>query len=67
MLVLSGVGWRAAIRPADHPVANFDFDVVVGADGRKNSLEGKKEARKRAETCRMSQGCSVPFGLITLS
>ncbi|XP_024151390.1 F-actin-monooxygenase MICAL2 isoform X4 [Oryzias melastigma] len=37
-----GVGWRAAIRPADHPVANFDFDVVVGADGRKNSLEGFK-------------------------
>ncbi|RVE74524.1 hypothetical protein OJAV_G00022840 [Oryzias javanicus] len=37
-----GVGWRAAIRPADHPVANFDFDVVIGADGRKNSLEGFK-------------------------
>uniref|UniRef100_A0A3P9KLQ9 F-actin monooxygenase n=1 Tax=Oryzias latipes TaxID=8090 RepID=A0A3P9KLQ9_ORYLA len=37
-----GVGWRAAIRPADHPVANFDFDVVVGADGRKNSLDGFK-------------------------
>lgn len=37
-----GVGWRAAIRPADHPVANFDFDVVVGADGRRNTLEGEK-------------------------
>uniref|UniRef100_A0A3P9HIP1 F-actin monooxygenase n=1 Tax=Oryzias latipes TaxID=8090 RepID=A0A3P9HIP1_ORYLA len=37
-----GVGWRAAIRPADHPLANFDFDVVVGADGRKNSLDGFK-------------------------
>lgn len=40
MFVSPGPGWRAEIRPADHPVANFDFDVVVGADGRRNSLEG---------------------------
>ncbi|XP_029904320.1 F-actin-monooxygenase MICAL2 isoform X1 [Myripristis murdjan] len=41
------IGWRAAIRPSDHPVANFDFDVVVGADGRRNTLEGfrRKEFR----------------------
>ncbi|XP_077419305.1 F-actin-monooxygenase mical2b isoform X4 [Vanacampus margaritifer] len=37
-----GPGWRAAIRPADHPVADFEFDVVVGADGRRNTLEGFK-------------------------
>uniref|UniRef100_UPI0037E8CE56 F-actin-monooxygenase MICAL2 isoform X2 n=1 Tax=Semicossyphus pulcher TaxID=241346 RepID=UPI0037E8CE56 len=37
-----GIGWRAAIRPADHPVADFEFDVVVGADGRRNTLEGFK-------------------------
>ncbi|XP_061884485.1 F-actin-monooxygenase MICAL2 isoform X6 [Entelurus aequoreus] len=36
------IGWRAAIRPADHPVADFEFDVVVGADGRRNTLEGFK-------------------------
>ncbi|XP_051997462.1 F-actin-monooxygenase mical2b isoform X1 [Xyrauchen texanus] len=42
-----GPGWRVEIRPADHPVADFDFDVVVGADGRRNSLEGfgRKEFR----------------------
>ncbi|KAG7230428.1 hypothetical protein INR49_024537 [Caranx melampygus] len=42
-----GLGWRAGIRPADHPVANFEFDVVVGADGRRNTLEGfrRKEFR----------------------
>uniref|UniRef100_A0A8C4YZ05 F-actin monooxygenase n=1 Tax=Gadus morhua TaxID=8049 RepID=A0A8C4YZ05_GADMO len=34
------LGWRAGILPADHPVANFEFDVVVGADGRRNTLEG---------------------------
>lgn len=37
----SGPGWRAEIRPADHPVANFDFDVVIGADGRRNTLDGE--------------------------
>ncbi|TSL68239.1 [F-actin]-methionine sulfoxide oxidase MICAL2 [Bagarius yarrelli] len=42
-----GPGWRAEIRPSDHPVAEFDFDVVVGADGRRNTLEGfrRKEFR----------------------
>ncbi|KAG7327296.1 hypothetical protein KOW79_008902 [Hemibagrus wyckioides] len=42
-----GPGWKAEIRPAEHPVADFDFDVVVGADGRRNTLEGfrRKEFR----------------------
>ncbi|KAG8001555.1 [F-actin]-methionine sulfoxide oxidase MICAL2 [Nibea albiflora] len=44
-----GIGWRAAIRPADHPVANFEFDVVVGADGRRNTLEGENTPNKRGE------------------
>ncbi|CAJ1049641.1 F-actin-monooxygenase MICAL2 isoform X6 [Xyrichtys novacula] len=44
-----GIGWRAAIRPADHPVANFDFDVVVGADGRRNTLEGFKRKEFRGK------------------
>lgn len=39
-LCVTGPGWRAEIRPSDHPVADFDFDVVVGADGRRNTLEG---------------------------
>ncbi|XP_053490983.1 F-actin-monooxygenase MICAL2 isoform X5 [Ictalurus furcatus] len=42
-----GPGWKAEIRPSDHPVAEFDFDVVIGADGRRNTLEGfrRKEFR----------------------
>ncbi|XP_058858169.1 F-actin-monooxygenase MICAL2-like isoform X5 [Acipenser ruthenus] len=42
-----GTGWRAEIRPMDHPVSDFEFDVVVGADGRRNTLEGfrRKEFR----------------------
>ncbi|KAI1889803.1 hypothetical protein AGOR_G00166690 [Albula goreensis] len=42
-----GPGWRAELRPADHPISSFDFDVIVGADGRRNTLEGfrRKEFR----------------------
>uniref|UniRef100_A0A8C7WK01 F-actin monooxygenase n=1 Tax=Oncorhynchus mykiss TaxID=8022 RepID=A0A8C7WK01_ONCMY len=41
--------YRAEIRPADHPVANIDFDVVVGADGRRNTLEGFKRKEFRGK------------------
>ncbi|KAM6980394.1 F-actin-monooxygenase mical2b [Aplochiton taeniatus] len=44
-----GPGWRAEIRPTDHPVADFDFDVVVGADGRRNTLEGFKRKEFRGK------------------
>ncbi|XP_054865330.1 F-actin-monooxygenase mical2b isoform X8 [Amphiprion ocellaris] len=42
-----GPGWRAEVRPSSHPVSQFDFDVVIGADGRKNTLDGfrRKEFR----------------------
>ncbi|KAG7468511.1 hypothetical protein MATL_G00143820 [Megalops atlanticus] len=42
-----GPGWRAELRPADHPISEFDFDVIVGADGRRSTLEGfrRKEFR----------------------
>ncbi|XP_031734598.1 protein-methionine sulfoxide oxidase mical2b-like, partial [Anarrhichthys ocellatus] len=43
----SGPGWRAEVRPPGHPVSDFDLDVVIGADGRKNTLDGfgRKEFR----------------------
>lgn len=50
-LCCSVLGWRAAIRPADHPVANFEFDTVVGADGRRNTLEGETIAQRRRLLC----------------
>ncbi|XP_050955630.1 F-actin-monooxygenase mical2b isoform X6 [Labeo rohita] len=42
-----GPGWRAEVRPADHPVSNYDFDVIIGADGRRSTLDGfrRKEFR----------------------
>ncbi|XP_060694988.1 F-actin-monooxygenase mical2 isoform X2 [Hemiscyllium ocellatum] len=40
-------GWRAEVRPNDHPVSDFTFDVIIGADGRRSSLQGfrRKEFR----------------------
>uniref|UniRef100_UPI00398F550F protein-methionine sulfoxide oxidase mical3a isoform X3 n=1 Tax=Pristiophorus japonicus TaxID=55135 RepID=UPI00398F550F len=40
-------GWRAEINPPNSKVADFEFDVVIGADGRRNTLEGfrRKEFR----------------------
>ncbi|XP_046890945.1 protein-methionine sulfoxide oxidase mical2b isoform X3 [Hypomesus transpacificus] len=42
-----GPGWRAQIRPSNHPISDFDFNVVIGADGRRNTLDGfrRKEFR----------------------
>ncbi|XP_041071706.1 protein-methionine sulfoxide oxidase mical3a-like isoform X4 [Carcharodon carcharias] len=40
-------GWRAEINPSTSKVTQFEFDVVIGADGRRNTLEGfrRKEFR----------------------
>ena len=34
------VGWKAKVSPADHPVSQYEFDVLIGADGKRNTLEG---------------------------
>ncbi|XP_068004067.1 F-actin-monooxygenase MICAL2 isoform X5 [Melanerpes formicivorus] len=41
------IGWRAEFLPMDHPLSEYEFDVVIGADGRRNTLEGfrRKEFR----------------------
>ncbi|KAK2892923.1 hypothetical protein Q8A67_012911 [Cirrhinus molitorella] len=40
-------GWRAEVHPNSHPVSQLEFDVVIGADGRRNTLPGfrRKEFR----------------------
>ena len=35
-----GVGWKANVLPEDHPVSQYEFDVLIGADGKRNTLEG---------------------------
>lgn len=35
------IGWHARVSPPDHPVSQYEFDVLVGADGKRNTLLGK--------------------------
>lgn len=37
----AGVGWRLEVNPRSHPISQLQFDVVVGADGRRNTLPGR--------------------------
>ena len=48
--VFSGIGWRAEVLPRTHPVNELEFDVIIGADGRRNTLPGKS-ARTVWEKC----------------
>ena len=41
-------GWRAICDPPEHPVSKqYEFDVLIGADGKRNTLTGftRKEFR----------------------
>ncbi|XP_065325528.1 protein-methionine sulfoxide oxidase mical3b isoform X8 [Pelmatolapia mariae] len=41
------LGWRMEVSPKNHPVSQLEFDVIIGADGRRNTLPGfrRKEFR----------------------
>ena len=34
------LGWRAKLSVADHPVSHYEFDVLIGGDGKRNTLKG---------------------------
>ncbi|XP_032595837.2 F-actin-monooxygenase Mical isoform X9 [Drosophila grimshawi] len=36
-------GWHAAVTPADHPVSHYEFDVLIGADGKRNMLDFRRK------------------------
>lgn len=38
--LLTGIGWRALVHPKTHPVSEYEFEVIIGGDGRRNTLEG---------------------------
>ena len=42
-------GWRARLLPENHVLASQDFDVVIGADGRRNTLPGFKRKEFRGK------------------
>uniref|UniRef100_A0A8D0DCH9 FAD-binding domain-containing protein n=1 Tax=Sander lucioperca TaxID=283035 RepID=A0A8D0DCH9_SANLU len=41
------VGWRMEVSPRSHPLNQLEFDVIIGANGRRNTLPGfrRKEFR----------------------
>ncbi|XP_016405682.1 protein-methionine sulfoxide oxidase mical3a-like [Sinocyclocheilus rhinocerous] len=43
------IGWRAEVHPKTHPVNELEFDVIIGADGRRNTLSGFKRKEFRGK------------------
>ena len=52
-------GWTAKLDPADHPVSNYEFDFIVGADGKRNALKGFRRKCFRAK-----QAIALTFNLV---
>ncbi|CAL4066865.1 unnamed protein product, partial [Meganyctiphanes norvegica] len=42
-------GWRARLSPPDHPANQYEFDVLIGADGKRNTLGGFKRKEFRGK------------------
>ncbi|XP_030753710.1 F-actin-monooxygenase Mical-like isoform X2 [Sitophilus oryzae] len=42
-------GWKADIKPDNHPVSQYEFDVIIGADGKRNTLQGFKRKEFRGK------------------
>jgi len=42
-------GWKAKVSPAEHPVSQYEFDVLIGADGKRNTLTGFKRKEFRGK------------------
>ncbi|XP_044734028.1 F-actin-monooxygenase Mical-like isoform X2 [Chrysoperla carnea] len=42
-------GWHASVSPEDHPVSHYEFDVLIGADGKRNTLDGFKRKEFRGK------------------
>ena len=39
---ITEVGWKARVSPVESHVSEYEFDVLVGADGKRNTLQGTK-------------------------
>lgn len=44
-----GTGWRIKVDPENHPLSEYEFDVLIGADGKRNTLEGFKRKEFRGK------------------
>ncbi|XP_068620554.1 F-actin-monooxygenase Mical isoform X2 [Battus philenor] len=43
------LGWRARVLPDNHPVSKYEFDALLGADGKRNTLHGFKRKEFRGK------------------
>ncbi|XP_078000578.1 uncharacterized protein LOC144453173 [Glandiceps talaboti] len=43
------IGWRALISPSPHPLSEYEFDALIGADGKRNTLSGFKRKEFRGK------------------
>ncbi|XP_059055416.1 F-actin-monooxygenase Mical isoform X4 [Achroia grisella] len=43
------LGWRARVSPTEHPVSQYEFDALLGADGKRNTLQGFKRKEFRGK------------------
>jgi len=34
-------GWRVKVDQENHPLSEYEFDVLIGADGKRNTLQGE--------------------------
>ncbi|XP_052241674.1 protein-methionine sulfoxide oxidase mical3b-like isoform X3 [Dreissena polymorpha] len=44
-----GTGWRVKVDPENHPLSEYEFDVLIGADGKRNTLKGFKRKEFRGK------------------
>ncbi|KAK2715315.1 F-actin-monooxygenase Mical-like isoform X3 [Artemia franciscana] len=42
-------GWKACIQPEDHPVSQFEFDMIIGANGKRAVFDGFKRKEFRGK------------------
>lgn len=42
-------GWRAETNPSDHAASHYEFDALMGADGKRNTLDGFKRKEFRGK------------------
>ena len=41
VFIFAEIGWKCKCDPPDHVVSEYEFDVLIGADGKRNTLQGE--------------------------
>ncbi|GMT16655.1 hypothetical protein PFISCL1PPCAC_7952, partial [Pristionchus fissidentatus] len=55
---VEGSGYRALLEPADHILSSYEFDVLIGADGKRNTVPGFPREEMRGK---LAIGITVNF------